>query len=316
MVVVAAVAMAGCSTGEGDSSSGTPTHSSPGDPATSGGPATAGGETSAALDGSDVDADAVFPFGNLIRVSGRVMEANEKVISACMSKAGFTYDPNPLGAPSVSRGRATVLDEARQYLGTIDPQFASSFGFHSDPATLPPGHYDDQGRYWADLPKNPSPEYIRALTGSGPVSGSDPIKSGGCGQQAVDALWQGSVADPDSLVNTLQEEAQAAVSASADYQDALAAWRECVSDRGFPADIPLDMPNRYRSSTGEPSPNELAAAVADVECKQESTLFDTWVDVTAAAQRRLADDHALELQELQDRLAEVEQRANKLLAGS
>ena len=90
-----------------------------------------------------------------------------------------------------------------------------------------------------------------------------------------------------------------------------AAWSRCMAARG----------DKYSSSQqaadahwpGTPTPRETATAVADVTCKQQVNLVNTWLTVEAAYRTVLIGQDLSTLSQLQGNFTRILQRAENLL---
>jgi hypothetical protein len=71
-------------------------------------------------------------------------------------------------------------------------------------------------------------------------------------------------------------------------------------DYAVPRDAVRDQRWRHEAADGQPGPDEIAAAVTDVRCKDEVGYLETADAVSAEYQRQLIDANADALHRLQD----------------
>jgi len=89
------------------------------------------------------------------------------------------------------------------------------------------------------------------------------------------------------------------------------AWSACMARSGLTYKSPAQAQERNWPST--PTPAEIAAAVADVRCKTQTNLVNTWLTVEAAYQQALISQNLTALSQLQTTFGALLRRAVQLL---
>jgi hypothetical protein len=92
------------------------------------------------------------------------------------------------------------------------------------------------------------------------------------------------------------------------------AWSRCMARRGYTYRNPLQA--QQHSWPSAPSAGEVATAVADVSCKTQTNLPNTWLTVEAAYQTALISQNLTELSQLQASFQGLLQRAEEMLAAA
>lgn len=147
------------------------------------------------------------------------------------------------------------------------------------------------------------------------------LREDGCNGEAVWILSDGmsGAEGPDWQVRNSDAGPQAA--ADARMQRAEAEWSDCMREAGYRYERPLEAGSeRYRESDGDgawdrpASPEEIADAVANVECKIETNLVGVWVAVMSEYQQQHIQEHWEELQQLRRWLDNVDENSTQVLA--
>jgi hypothetical protein len=94
---------------------------------------------------------------------------------------------------------------------------------------------------------------------------------------------------------------------------AVRAWAACMAGHGYPYSEPITAALHGWPKT--PTRTEIATAVADVTCKRQVDLVNTWLAVEAAYQQVLVNQNLTQLSQVQASYGRVLQRAQELLAG-
>lgn len=92
------------------------------------------------------------------------------------------------------------------------------------------------------------------------------------------------------------------------------AWSRCMAKRGYTFRNPQQAQQHHWPSA--PTTIEVATAVADVSCKTQTNLPNTWLTVEAAYQRALVGQNLTVLSQLQANFQGLLQRAEAHLAGT
>ncbi|MFD5620354.1 hypothetical protein [Streptomyces yangpuensis] len=83
---------------------------------------------------------------------------------------------------------------------------------------------------------------------------------------------------------------------------ALAEWSQCMDGKGHKGlTTPFDAANRVPHVVGRPSPEEIAIAVAEVDCKQQTGLVDVWFKEESRLQTALVAQHLGRLDPIRSR---------------
>lgn len=222
-----------------------------------------------------------------------IARAQVKLVEACMAKYGFTYAP-PAPTPPLSNDDANMN---RRY-GVADADQAAQYGYH-----LP---------NYAAAPVTPSPvssaEQLVLIghAGNG-TSSSAPasyhglaVPANGCIGSSTAKL--GAPLDT-SLPDRLDSESLSQSQAEPVVQQALHAWSACMKSKGYTVDTPFNAPSLTASSNGpSPTSQEIAVAVADVACKQQTGLVKTWFTAETAVQNQQIEHHQLALTQLRQQI--------------
>jgi hypothetical protein len=136
----------------------------------------------------------------------------------------------------------------------------------------------------------------------------DPLPEDGC-QGEADRTLSGGLASPDwSVANN---DSYAAASGDERVEAAEEAWSDCMRGRGYEYDSLREAADR---AWPEPAgPEEIATALAEVDCKVETNLVGIRVGVETEFQQRFISDHLAELQVLKRWLETVYRNSEQVL---
>ncbi|SDT80860.1 hypothetical protein SAMN05216371_6466 [Streptomyces sp. TLI_053] len=223
----------------------------------------------------------------------RIEAARTALIGSCMKRFGFDYAPPALGTkPDLMTRRYYLTDAAS----------AAAQGYHWGPSA-------DQ-RQPSAAPQPPAPE-LQAVLGhgrGGPDSSTEPagrthngvaIPPGGCLGEADDTLTRGGGILQDDA-GALEINGRGFTDSMADgrVKAAFAAWSRCMKEKGQTYASPVDAvrDERWFSSPTATAP-EIAAATADVDCKQRNNVVGIWFAVETAYQNRAVQADAKRLEQ-------------------
>ncbi len=155
------------------------------------------------------------------------------------------------------------LRNRRRY-GVIEIRIAQQFGYHVPEGLLTPAEVEQQ--------------YDRRDSGMSETQREAALGEGGCGHEAVKQLRPAEAADPErlqqlgreSLVNSQDEPRVTA---------AMDSWRNCMRETGFTYQDPfaaMSDSKWWADDSAGPSRDEISVAVADVRCKERTSLIDVW----------------------------------------
>jgi len=239
-----------------------------------------------------------FPLDPYLNVGGSAYDveadAYQILMERCLAGFGFTVDPRP--------AVASVDLRARKY-GLVNMNDALQYGYNN-PLTAGDGA-DDAA---AAPPK--SDAFYAVAYGEGPsgtYNGME-IPEGGCHGAAQRTLDDGAapVANP-MFGQALRNQASNLAEQDSRVVAAFSAWSECMARSGYDYDDPWEANDDPAFNGPEATQMEISVAAADVACKEEVDLVDTWAAVEVAYQERLIEENSVALAELLE-LLEVRRR--------
>ncbi len=209
--------------------------------------------------------------------SDRLARARLSLIHLCMSRFGFEYSVKPV--PSGDYGPVNLTD--RRY-GITDAGLARIFGYGLGPR--------DPAR--AVRPERPEigADGQNVLSGQGrTVVNGAPVPEGGCIGEADRRLTDPI---PSSVAirhgSQLQFESFAQSREDSRVQNAFSAWSACMAEAGYHYADPLATaadPSFAETVNGQ----QIAVALADIDCKASTNLVGIWYTIESAYQRRAID---------------------------
>ncbi|MCU7824968.1 hypothetical protein [Kitasatospora sp. DSM 101779] len=283
LVAAALAATAACSAA-GDGPGGGPAgRSAAGGPSAAAPSATAAGRISLPIDRFTLTADESYAVER-----AKVLLTNE-----CLRGFGLDYrvpeSPPPTAEPS------------RRY-GIADREAARDRGYHLPAST---------GRSGAPAAEPTETQAVvllgttRAGEPRSTTADGRPIPPGGCYGEAETRLDGGarpesdiaaaSAVDTDSYKQSLEDPTVTAVFHS---------WSACMERHGHHYESPIASVGDKAFDTAEPTPRERAVALADVGCKTETGLLQTWTAAESAIQTRMIGEKSAVL----DRLTAFQKR--------
>jgi hypothetical protein len=237
-------------------------------------------------------------------------EASTLLTQKCMTAEGFVYS-----AQATSSQEQALVQDTEYGFGVTSLSDASSLGYgqpagsqgqKAGPAFL--GGFASFG----DLAQQPR-AWTVALLGFAPgarIGGSQPA---GCLTQASQEL-DGSGSGLSDPVPSIALQAGTWTQSDPRVLAVDAAWSRCMARQGYK----YNNPEQAASASWPSSPTaaETATAVADVSCKQQVNLVNTWLTVEAAYQAALIGQDAATLTHLQASFQSMLSRAEALLSSS
>lgn len=195
--------------------------------------------------------------------------------SRCMAQFGFDYPTATPGANPPDEYNAANIK--RRY-GLSDLAEAKLNGYQIEE--------DDQEFVESPL-ENADAEMVYDLTMvDGGVARStyngEPIPNGGCAGEAQRII---GVYD-DSLAEELNAQSWEAAKQDPRVVAATQKWAACMTSRGHQVNTPYEALD-LATSQSLSRDREITMAVADIECKQSTSLIDTYISVETALQRDL-----------------------------
>jgi hypothetical protein len=234
------------------------------------------------------------------------------LVDACMAKQGFTFlDPMPTLETSYTGTSSISFDG---YIGLLNDQYASVFGYKLDPSLLSvettgmPGSAVDP----------PSIEYEAAMKGV--------HNPPGCVDYANAEVYADlpDTSESTRVIGEIYREARRRAEADPVYLEAAADWSACMAVSGFKYSTPAEVNEAFEafSVTDEaiegvvpdPTEEELATARRDVACKAETRIADVWRQLFWDAQLELELQHRPTLAVARDEQMTLLANAERILA--
>jgi hypothetical protein len=156
--------------------------------------------------------------------------------------------------------------------------------------------------------------YAEALFGFGPGTGTGPGDHLGCMQQASKQVYGPIIGEPvPDPVPQIAAQAVSFTQSDPRIHAVDRAWSKCMARHFYHYSTPQQAEGRNWRSP--PNKAEIATAVADVACKTQTNLLNTWLAVEAGYQQALIGQNLATLSQLQANFAPLLRRANAALAG-
>ena len=254
-------------------------------------------------------ADLSLPLDAYIETEQQVAavsRAEDLLVQSCMRRFGFRWTlvepvPPPFGGNN------------RRY-GVIDEAEAAQYGYH-----LPDSERERRRR--AEEARRARGDLTAAAfavwsgKGQRAYDGQE-IPQGGCIGEARRQLNDQVDNRVLELPFQLADEAKERSEADSRVRRAFEQWSACMRRAGFRYQDPWEANDDPAwQEHAQATEREIATAVADVRCKQETNLVGIWMAVEAAYQQRLIERHAEALADVK-RLIETRARnAARVLAG-
>lgn len=237
-------------------------------------------------------------------------EAQALLTQKCMAARGFVYTSQ--ATPSQEQG---VLQTIEYGFGVTSLADASSYGYRQpSSAGQPPGGLFLGGfSSFKALQKQP-PAWTIALLGFAPGARIGPVRQESCTNLAVSEVYRsgsGQIGDP---VPAIAAQANLWTQTDPRVLAVNAAWSRCMAQRGYHYASPQRAAGH--NWPANPTAAETATAIADVTCKQQVNLINTWLTVEAAYQTALIGQNISTLAHLQASFRGALNRVEALLAGS
>ncbi|GEM_PF-1497751 len=235
-------------------------------------------------------------------------DASALLTQKCMRQRGFSYSPQ--ASPALEE----ALVQATEYgYGVSSLAVAGTFGYGQ------PGPGAGQGpgpaflggfASFGDLARQPR-AWIVALLGFAPGARTGSHQPEGCLQLSGQLLY-GQGTSPADPVPAIAIQASQWTQTDPRVLAVDAAWSRCMARKGYRYRNPQQAAGAHWPST--PSALEIATAVADVSCKRQVNLVNTWLTVEAAYQAALIGTDLATLADLQASFGTLLRRAESLLA--
>lgn len=209
-----------------------------------------------------------------------IFDAVQHAIGQCMSDLRFTYQPAPYiperypdfyGIASADRAAATG------YRPPQPPATEDSVGVGADPNT--PGF--QEALFGAET----EAVEIRSPDNGDLLARIDPASCLGSGTATIRPDWAEQLQLTDQLRSLIGPSSDAADDSPV-VQEAWELWADCMSERGYAFATPW-APYYSVWPGDEPGAEEIATAVADVECKEATNTIPIWSRELARIQEEM-----------------------------
>lgn len=258
-----------------------------------------------------------MPLDNYELISGQ--QQNTLAVAAtlltqrCMAARGFTYSR----ASAADNGLASLQQIETSSLGLTSLTQAQAYGYAT------PGAGTGRGPRLAVLAAGVAGGFVPPGVGGVPGDSSKPgkqppawtaaldggVSEPGCLSQAQALLYGSGSSDP---VPQLAFQAASWTESDPRVTAVVRAWAGCMASHGYRYSQPVGA--ALHAWPNQPTPAEIATAVADVTCKRQVNLASTWLAVEAAYQQALVGQNLTQLSQIQASYGGVLQRAAALLA--
>src|SRR5262249_55072394 len=114
------------------------------------------------------------------------------------------------------------------------------------------------------------------------------------------------------FVSGLSVKAEQSAAADSRVQAVTEKWRTCMGGTGDRYRTPMETTAQDWPSP-PPTAAEIAVAIADVRCKRQGRLGETWIAVLSAYQQRLIDQNRKRMDRVRAGLREQNRQANEVL---
>jgi len=233
-------------------------------------------------------------------------EAATLLTQKCMASRGFVYT-----AQATPAQVQTLVQQAEYPFGVTSVTDAATYGYGQPKSSSPQGGPAFLGGFaFGDLTKKPR-AWVAALLGFAPGQRIGAHQPQGCLSEASNELYgsSGQLSDPVPEI-AIQSATWTQSDPRVEAVDAL--WSRCMAVRGYTYNSPQQAAAAHWPS--KPTPKETATAEADVACKQEVNLDNTWLAVEAAYQAALIGQDLTTLANLQGSFAKMLNQAEALLS--
>ena len=240
--------------------------------------------------------DFVLPadaYAFTVPETGEIDLARALLVGQCMTRFGYAFDAAAARAALTRAGSGTVADlgyygNKRRY-GVTDRSIAARYGYHlvSQMTSAAPAGAPGFGQLTATM--------RAVLTGKsapGRVNGR-PVPAGGCARTAADALSPDGVLGEADVVAEVGGQSYRDSFADPAVVAAFGRWSSCMHGKGYAYRTPRDAGAEFDVNNSAVPAAEIAAAEADVACKQQTNLVAVWHGFEVSFQNaRIKDDAA------------------------
>jgi hypothetical protein len=242
-------------------------------------------------------------------------EANVILTQRCMTARGFDY---PAAAPASSDAASLQALEV-QPVGITSPAQAQTYGYQQPKGQSRPGFFFVGGGVALNIGRalqHHQQAWLSALLGIGIRARRGAVLPPGCLRVVAGELYRagGNGFAGGEPVLTLAFQALQWTQTDSRIRAADRLWSRCMARRGFSYPSPAAAAGHHWPKS--PSTAEIATASADVSCKMQANLPNTWLAVEAAYQQALITANLATLSQLQARFRALLNRAESLIRGN
>jgi hypothetical protein len=221
-------------------------------------------------------------------------EAQVLLTQKCMAARGFVYTSQ--ATPSQEQA---VLQTIEYGFGASNLADANIYGYgqpSADRESQPVGLFLGGFSSFNALKQQP-PAWTIALLGFAPGARIGPVRQESCTTLALNEVYRPGSSQIGDPVPGIAQQASQWTQTDPRVLAADSAWSKCMAQRGFHYAKPQQPADHHWPTT--PTAAETATAVADVTCKQQVNLINTWLTVEAAYQTALIGQNIGTLADLQ-----------------
>ncbi|MGP3635912.1 hypothetical protein ACTU45_21570 [Streptomyces sp. 24-1644] len=245
-------------------------------------------------------------------------KATRKLQEKCMADYGIALQLPVAGSTPPPNDNDANME--RRY-GLTDRVAAAQYGYG-----LPDALTHQVRQKMPDLTE----EQVEVLTGHGKPTRTSPaaapaakpapatykgkaIHKGGCVGWSDDRIGQSTI--DFQLVSELNGQSLTQSMETPAVKQATAAWSQCMKGKGYDVATPYEAADIVPHAESGASKEEIAVALAEIDCKEETGLVAIWFKEDSAIQTKQLAAHRSELAGARDRHGKALAAANKSLAG-
>lgn len=253
-----------------------------------------------------------LPLNTYADVSGLqqtvLQEAQSLLTQQCMADRGFVYF-----SQTTPVEEQALLQSLEYGFGVTSLSDASTYGYGQPPDSggpTPAGVFI--GGFSSFNQVRQEAALALALLGFAPGVRIAPGREEGCLQVANGEIYGRGISQIGDPVPAIAQQASMWTQSDPRIVAVNAAWSRCMAERGYHYASP-QQPATH-NWPAKPTKKEAATAVADVACKQQTNLTNTWLTVEAAYQTALIGENIATLASLQSSFQKALNHVEALLA--
>jgi hypothetical protein len=238
-----------------------------------------------------------LPLNAYADVSGQqqtvLVEAQSLLTQKCMADRGFVYF-----SETTSVQEQAILQSLEYGFGVTSLGNATTYGYGQPPdSSGPPPVAVFLGGFSSFSQLKQEAALAVALLGFAPGVRIAPVHEEGCLNIANGEIYGRGISPVGDPVPSIAQQAGMWTQTDPRVLAVNAAWSRCMARRGYHYTSP-EQPASH-NWPAKPTKKEAATAVADVTCKQQTNLANTWLTVEAAYQTALIGENIGTLASLQ-----------------